>query len=70
MVELADIFHQYGPEYRAKFGTKMLPSHLRAMQDIEMCRSETMALISIGAQSAAKPITFIILVRTVTAQSA
>jgi len=42
MVELADIFLQYGPEYRAKFGTKMLPSHLRAMQDIEMCRSEAM----------------------------
>jgi hypothetical protein len=42
MVELADIFLQYGPEYRAKFGSKMLPSHLRAMQDIKICRSEPM----------------------------
>jgi predicted RNA-binding Zn-ribbon protein involved in translation (DUF1610 family) len=42
MVELADIFHQYGPEYRAKFGSKMLPSHLRAMKDIEWCRTQTM----------------------------
>lgn len=41
-MELADIFHQYGPEYRAKFGSKMLPSHLRAMKDIEWCPTQTM----------------------------
>jgi predicted RNA-binding Zn-ribbon protein involved in translation (DUF1610 family) len=42
MPELADIFRRYGPEYRAKFGGKMLPSHLRAMEDIENCRTEFM----------------------------
>ena len=42
MPELADIFHRYGPEYRAKFGSKMLPSHVKAMWDIENCRTENM----------------------------
>lgn len=42
MPELADIFHRYGPEYRAKFGSQMLPSHHRAMRDIENCRTENM----------------------------
>jgi hypothetical protein len=40
MVEIADIFRIHGPEYRAKFGDRMLPSHLRAMQDLERCRTE------------------------------
>ena len=35
MVELADIFRLHGPDYRAKFGDRMLPSHLRAMHDNE-----------------------------------
>ena len=39
MVELADIFRLHGPQYRAKFGARMLPSHRRAMQDIEQCRT-------------------------------
>jgi hypothetical protein len=39
-VEIADIFRLHGPEYRAQFGGRMLPSHLRAMQDIERCRTE------------------------------
>lgn len=42
MVELADIFRRYGPEYRDKFKDRMLPSHLRAMQDIENCRTQCM----------------------------
>ena len=42
MVEIADIFRLHGREYRAKFGDRMLPSHLRAMQDIEQCRTEIM----------------------------
>ena len=42
MVEIADIFRIHGPGYRAKFGDRMLPSHLRAMQDIERCRTETL----------------------------
>lgn len=42
MVELADILRQYGPDYRARFGSRMLPSHRRAMADIEQCRTEAM----------------------------
>jgi hypothetical protein len=42
MLEVADIFRLHGPEYRAKFGGRMLPSHLRAMQDIETCRTESL----------------------------
>jgi len=40
--ELADIFRRYGPEYRARFGKRMPPSHLRAMEDIEKCRTPQM----------------------------
>src|SRR6266496_2841890 len=39
MLEVADIFRLHGPQYREKFGDRMLPSHLRAMQDIEQCRT-------------------------------
>lgn len=40
MVDLADIFHQYGAAYRTKHGDAMLPSHRQAMADIEHCRTE------------------------------
>jgi len=36
---LAQIFEQYGPHYRAKYGPRMLASHRRAMADIEQCRT-------------------------------
>ena len=39
MLEVADIFRLHGPDYRAQFGNQMLPSHRRAMQDIEQCRT-------------------------------
>ncbi|MCA1602677.1 MAG: transposase zinc-binding domain-containing protein [Acidobacteria bacterium] len=39
MVEVAEIFRLHGPAYRAQFADRMLPSHLRAMQDIEQCRT-------------------------------
>jgi hypothetical protein len=39
VTELADIFRTYGPAYRAKFGSKLLPSHRRAMRAIERCRT-------------------------------
>jgi hypothetical protein len=39
MTELADVFHRYGPQYRAKYGDKILPSHRQAMRDIERCRT-------------------------------
>lgn len=42
MVELADIFRRYGREYREKHGTRMPPSHLDAMTDIERCRTEAL----------------------------
>lgn len=42
MVELADIFRIHGPQYQAKFKDQMLPSHLKVMQDIEMCRTESL----------------------------
>jgi ribosomal protein L37AE/L43A len=42
MLEVADIFRLHGPQYRARFGNRMLPSHQRAMQDIEACRTETL----------------------------
>lgn len=39
MVELAEIFRQHGDEYRAKFGHRMPAQHLRAMRDIQDCRT-------------------------------
>lgn len=42
MLEVADIFRLHGPAYREKFGNRMLPSHCRAMQDIETCRTESL----------------------------
>ena len=42
MLEVADILRLHGPQYRAKFGNRMLPSHHRALQDIEACRTETL----------------------------
>ncbi len=42
MLEVADIFRLHGPEYRTKFSGRMLPSHRRAMQDIETCRTESL----------------------------
>lgn len=42
MVELAEIFRQYGPAYRAKFGDRLLPSHRQAMWAIEHCRTEAL----------------------------
>jgi hypothetical protein len=42
MLEVADIFRLHGPDYRAHFGNQMLPSHHRAMQDIETCRTASL----------------------------
>jgi Putative transposase/Transposase zinc-binding domain len=38
-VEIADIFRIHGPDYREKYGERMLPSHLKAREDIERCRT-------------------------------
>ena len=42
MVELADIFRRYGPDYIERFGSRILPSHLRAIRDIVACRTPEM----------------------------
>lgn len=42
MTTVADIFRRYGPAYRAKHGSRLLPSHRRAMRDIERCRTEAL----------------------------
>jgi hypothetical protein len=42
MLELADIFRDYGPAYRQTYGAQMLPSHHQAMWDIEYCRTAMM----------------------------
>ena len=39
MTELAEVFRDYGPQYRAKFGHKMPSSHRQAMRAIERCRT-------------------------------
>jgi ribosomal protein L37AE/L43A len=39
MVEVAEIFRAHGPEYLAKYGERMPRNHLRAMRDIEQCRT-------------------------------
>jgi hypothetical protein len=42
MLELADIFRKYGPAYRTKYSKRMLPSHKKAMDDIQHCRTQVM----------------------------
>lgn len=42
MVELAEIFHRYGPAYREKYGERMPWYHRQVMQAIEQCRTEVL----------------------------
>jgi hypothetical protein len=42
MIEVADIFHQHAGDYINQFGQSLLPSHLRALQDIMACRTEAL----------------------------
>jgi hypothetical protein len=39
MLELATIVREVGDDYRRLFADRMLPSHLRALRDIEHCRT-------------------------------
>ena len=48
MVELAEIFRRYGPEYREKYGAHMPSSHLAAMTAIELALS-AMGVIGLGS---------------------
>ena len=36
---MADILRAKAPEYMAKYGQRMLPSHKRAIKDIILCRT-------------------------------
>lgn len=40
MPDLAAIVREFGPEYFAQHGERMLPSHRRALQDLVACRTE------------------------------
>ena len=39
VLELADIFRQYGPAYRQKYASRMPSSHFKAMRAVEQCRT-------------------------------
>lgn len=39
MPDLADVVRRHGPDYLARFGRAVLPSHARALQDIARCRT-------------------------------
>ena len=39
MLEVADVFRQYGDAYLGRFGRTMPPSHRRALSDICDCRT-------------------------------
>ena len=41
-IEIAEVFRQFGSSYIDKFGKNMLPSHLRAIDDIMTCRTRAM----------------------------
>jgi Putative transposase/Transposase zinc-binding domain len=41
-LELADIFRQYGADYRQKYADRLLPSQRQAMLAIERCRTEAL----------------------------
>jgi hypothetical protein len=36
-IELADVVRQFGPQYAAQFGERMMPSHQKALSDIAAC---------------------------------
>lgn len=39
MSGLAAVVRQHGPSYMARYGSAMLPSHVRALEDISQCRT-------------------------------
>jgi hypothetical protein len=42
MPELADVLRRHGQAYRSRYAESILPSHRRAMVDIEACRTEAL----------------------------
>ena len=41
-LELGEIFRQYGPAYRERYGDTLPPSHRTVMRAIEQCRTEAL----------------------------
>jgi hypothetical protein len=42
VTSLNEIIQEYGTAYRVKYGEKLLPSHQRALRDLELCRTEAL----------------------------
>jgi len=42
MPELADVLRRHGQAYRSRYADRLLPSHRRALADIEACRTEAL----------------------------
>ena len=42
MIEVADVFRRFAPDYLAAHGASMLPSHRCAITDILACRTEAL----------------------------
>jgi Putative transposase/Transposase zinc-binding domain len=42
MPEVADVLRRDGPDYQARFGADLLPSHRRAMEALSPCRPEAL----------------------------
>jgi Putative transposase/Transposase zinc-binding domain len=42
VIEVADVFRRFADEYLSAHGTSMPPSHLRAIADIQACRTEAL----------------------------
>ena len=42
MIELADVFRRFAPDYLAAYRASMLPSHRRAIEDIIACRTSAL----------------------------
>ncbi len=52
MLEVADILRLHGAAYRARFGKALGPGHLRALRDLEACRTPACRLSGFSARSA------------------
>lgn len=42
MIEIADVFRRFADDYLSTYGKSMLPSHHRAITDIQACRTEAL----------------------------
>lgn len=51
MLSVNEVFRQDGPEYLARFGDRMLPSHRHALDDLVACRTAAMGGQVLGCQA-------------------